>query len=113
MSQITYSKKRILQQPKSVTIVDPVKGVVRFTSRIVHLFNNGRSLISFIRINPTTFVSTSVFVKDITGHYVIKLNQEKDLVEHRPFQVETSMIPTAYKTDGEVEEVCYEDLSSC
>lgn len=113
MSQITYSGTRVLQQPKSVTIIDPIKGAVRFVSKVIHRFNNGRSLISFIRINPTTFVSTSVFAKDITGHYVVKLNQEKDLIEHRPFEVETSMIPSAYKNDDVVEEVCYEDLSRC
>lgn len=111
--KIVYSEPRVVKDEKSVVLIDPMKGFIKFVSNVVHRFklaakNDCGSLVSFIRISDTVFVSVNCFVIDFTGRYVIKLNSKDDLIEHKLIDAQVDLEPVAKNIPEDVEEMRYE-----
>lgn len=111
--RIGYSGAREVKDERSVVLIDPYKGFVRFISKITHRFkiaakNDCGSLVSFIRISDTVFVSVNRFVTDFPGRYVIKLKSKDDLIEHKMIDAEVSLEPVVKNVPEDVEEWRYE-----
>lgn len=101
------------KQTKSVVINDPIRGIIKCVSNDLYRFKisavyNCMSIMTFIQLNETTFISTSTFVHDKTGHYVIKFNSKDDIVEHRPVDADVILEPVVRNVPDDVEEWRYE-----
>lgn len=111
--RISYSGSVKIKQDKSIVIIDQIKGPIKCISNVVHRFKiaaigNCGSLVNFIQVNPTTFISARCFFQDITGYYIIKFNNKNEIVEHKPLSAEVDMIPVVRKVSDDMEEWRYE-----
>ena len=113
--RISYSSSANIKQEKTIVFMDPIKGPIRCISNIIHKFKlaqvgNCGSLVSFIQINPTTFISARCFVQDIAGYYVITFNNKEEIVEHKALFAEVNMVPVVRKVPDDAEEwrFCHE-----
>lgn len=111
--RVSYSGSTEIKQDKIIVFMDPINGPIKLISNIIHKFKlaavgNCGSLVSFIQISPTTFISSRCFVRDITGYYVITFNNKEEIVEHKALSAEVDMIPAVRKVPDDVEEWRYE-----
>lgn len=107
--RISYSGSTTIKQDKTIVFMDPISGPIKLISNIMHKFKlaavgNCGSLVSFIQISPTTFISSRCFVQDITGYYVISFNDKKEIIEHTPLLAEVNMVPVVKNVPDRIEE---------
>lgn len=106
--RVSFSGTKTLKTPKSVVIIDPIKGPVKLVSSVIYQFKlavirNCGSLVSFVRLDKNTFMSVSTFIQDVTGHYFI--NVQDELVTHTPFNANVMLIPAVhFSNENELEE---------
>lgn len=107
--RVSYSGNAELKQEKTIIFMDPVKGPIKLVSNRIHKFKlaavaNCGSLVSFIQISPTSFISARCFIQDITGYYVIRFNNENEIEKHKPLLAEVDMIPVVRNIPDDAEE---------
>ena len=108
--RVSYSGSTAIKQDKTIVFMDPIEGPIKVISNIIHKFKlaavgNCGSLVSFIQMSPTTFISSRCFVQDITGYYVINFNDEKEIIEHTPLLAEVNMVPVVKNVPDRTEEL--------
>lgn len=97
-----------VSEPKSVTLLDPARGLVRLSSREAYLFNDGRqSIRSFIRVRQNLFVSPSIATDCenplgvVSGHILLRIVDPNGLEEHRRVAVMETLVPHIRLRDGD------------
>ena len=97
-----------VSEPKSVTLLDPARGLVRLSSREAYLFNDGhQSIRSFIRVRKNLFVSPSIATDCenplgvVSGHILLRIVDPDGLEEHRTVAVMETLVPHIHLRDGD------------
>ena len=100
---IVYSGSILVKKNRTVIMTDPIcQRLVQYHGNVIHrmklatLGNRGScgSLISFMQINPTTFVSISGFPEEAGySRYVVHFDHVDQLKPHQLLCLEVNTIP--------------------